>query len=81
MSISQRKIMISIPKSKKKMEKESSMKIREFKQDRVKESGRSSIRFWIVLMLFVWFWMQEILWEQCANMLSLPLRPRVNLST
>ncbi len=61
MSISLRKIMISIPKNKKKMEKENSMKIREFKLDRVKESGKSSIRFWIVLMLFVWFWMQEIL--------------------
>ena len=58
------KTLIYILRSLKKWMKSFSMKIKKFKLDKVKESGKNYIRLLIALMYFVWYLMQEILWEQ-----------------
>ena len=62
------KTLIYILRSLKKWMKSFSMKIKKFKLDKVKESGKNYIRLLIALMYFVWYLMQEILWEQSVLM-------------
>lgn len=62
------KTLIYILRSLKKWMKSFSMKIKKFKLDKVKESGKNYIRLLIALMYFVWYLMQEIPWEQSVLM-------------